>query len=105
MDEADTDMGIFFCNMTGKAFRTVDRAVLAARAAEGDHKAGEFPGDECLYMRIDHGIDIIKVCKHTTVFLEETDHRLVTACHGLILYVAAGVVDGPAVKYISAPVA
>ena len=105
MDEADADMGVFRGYMTGKAFRTVDRAVLAARAAEGNHQAGEFPGYECLYMRIDHGIDIIKESKHTAVFLEETDHRLVPACHGLILYVAAGVVDGPAVKHISATVA
>ena len=79
--------------------------MLAARAAEGNHQVGEFPGHECLYVRIDHSIDIIKVSKHTTVFFKETDHRLVPSGHGPVLDVASRIIYGPAVKHISATVA
>ena len=105
MDQADADMRVFRGYMTGEAFRTIYRAVLTARAAKGDHQAGEFPGDECLYMRIDHGIDMLHEFKNFSVIFKESHYRLIPSGKLFIWFISPRIVYGPTVKDITSPIA
>ena len=49
----------------------VDRAVLAACAAEADHQAAEAAAGVCLHMRIHHAVYMVKETEHFPVILQE----------------------------------
>ena len=101
MDETDADARIFLRQVTGHMLGTVDRAVLAACAAETDHQTGESALDICIHMRIDNSICMLHEAENFPVILEELYHRLVTPRQVLIWFISTGIMDRPAVENIS----
>lgn len=105
MNQADADVRVFPAEVGGEMFGAVDRAVLAAGAAEADHQAGEAAAGVCLDMRINDSIDMFQEAEDFAIVLKEADDRLVSACPLLVWLISARVMDGSAVEDVTAPVA
>ena len=84
VDEADAEAGIFLGKVVGHVLSAVNRTVLAARAAEADHKAIESALHVCLHMRIHYPIGMLKEAEHFPIVLQEPYHRLVSSGQFLI---------------------
>jgi hypothetical protein len=59
MDEADVDIRIFFSQMMGQMFGTIDRTMLPSCATETDHQTVEASFAVSLHMRIHDSIHMI----------------------------------------------
>ena len=75
----DTD-GIALQEMRGQVLRTVNRAVLAAGAAEGNLQVRKAPLEETLYMGIHQSVCLVQETENLPVFLQKTDHGLIQSC-------------------------
>ena len=93
MGETDTDVRIFLAKMGGKVLGAIDRAVLAAGAAEADHQAAETAAGVCLHMRIDDPIDMFKEAEHFPIIFQEPYHRFIASGQLLVRLVASRIMD------------
>lgn len=84
---------------------TIDRAVLAARAAEGEHQIGEAALEVAFNMGFGQPIDTVEEGQDLTVFFEKTNDGGVQACQLLIGFVAAGIVCGTAIEDVASAIA
>ena len=82
----------------------VDRAVLAAGAAEGDDEVGEVARLVVLDGLVDQREDVAEEVAHGGLALEERDHGIVAARQLRVLLEPAGVGQRPAVEHVAAAV-
>ena len=104
MGEGDADSRILFGQVAGHMLGTIDRAVLAAGAAEGHHQRCKAAAHECLHMRIHDTIGVFEKPCDFSIFFQKTDDRLITAGQFPILFITAGIMDGAAVKDIASTI-
>ena len=93
MGETDTDVRIFLAEVGGEALSAIDRAMLAAGAAEADHQAAEAAAGVCLHMRINYTIDMFKEGEHFPVIFQETYYRLIASGQLLVWLIATRIMD------------
>ena len=91
--QADTDVRVFLAEVGGEVLGAVDRAVLAACAAEADHQAAEAAAGVCLHMRIHHAVYMVKETEHFPVIFQEPYHRFIASGQLLVRLVASRIMD------------
>ena len=91
--------------MFGHVLRTVDRAVLTARAAEANHQICKTTLFISCDRRIYKRITVLKIIDYLTVILKELYHLRVKAVKRLIAFILTGIVYCSTVKDIASAVA
>ena len=104
MVEDDAD-AVFRMEMLGQMLGAIHRAVLTARAAEGEHQVCEAALQIALHMGISQAIDAVEEGEDLAVVLEKLDDGSIQACELLVGLIAPGVVRGTAVEDIASAVA
>ena len=99
------DVGVSLAQVLGKMLGTINAAMLTACTAETDHKAGEAPADEPLYVVLRQRIYMAEESEYLAVILKEADDLGVKAREVLVLSIATGIMGGAAVKDVTAAIA
>ena len=93
-----------FSDMPCKMLSTIHRPMLSSGASEGNHKTVEPPFRICPHMWHDHRIDMFKETDDLSIILEKTYDRFITSGQFLIRFISARIMNGTAVKHVSASV-
>ena len=91
--------------MLGQVLCRVDGTVLAARTAEADGQVGEATLHISFHRSVDQAVDMLQEGGDFAVVLQEADDGFVQSGEGLVAFVLAGIVHGPAVEDEAAAVA
>ena len=103
---AEADLNAeFLVEVLGQMLRAIDAAVLAARAAEGEHEAGESALQIAGHVCVGQGIDALEEGEDFAIVLEEFYHGGIQSRQLLVGLVAAGVVRAAAVEHVASAVA
>ena len=96
---------ILLVDMLRQVLRTIDAAVLSARASEAEHQGSEAPLHISLHMMVGQLIDRFEEVEDLAVVLQKSDHRLVQSRQFLVRLIASRVVRASAVEDIASAVA
>ena len=103
---AEADLNAeFLVEVLGQMLRAIDTAVLAARAAEGEHEAGESALQIACHVCVGQGIDALEEGEDFAIVLEEFYHGGIQSRQLLVGLVAAWVVRAAAVEHVASAVA
>ena len=91
-------------DMLCQVLRAIDGAMLATRAAEGEHQRRETSLDVARHMGVGKFIDMVEEREYLAIILKETDYRLVESCEFLVRLISPWVVGAAAVEHIPSPI-
>ena len=99
------DLRIFGAQVLGGPLGEIDRAVLAARAAEIDRQMRELPFQIVVHGHIHYCKHVVLKCFHFFVLFQITDNAFVSASESGIFFFPARVGQGATIEDETAAVA